>query len=220
MDRLNFVPAYIRGAAPLAVLGALFALASLHPIADAFDIKALDMPALVSILVVFALISAITERAVEVLMLMRFGPDDRVAGEKMRLLAAAEDVLLARDGHQTEQADPPKDPKGNLSTPAEVQSGEDLLQRIAALETRRQSEVRTRSFWAGICSLILSMAMALIGYRFLDQLVSVSASVSDDSTRGTVFLSLDVVVTTLLISGGAEWFHRIAMVFTPNSTRS
>lgn len=206
-------------AAPLIILAGLYGAASLAPPIPRIDIGPLDPSKFASTLLLFAVLAAVVERAVEVLMMLRFGAGGSVADQKLRAIQAVDALLDDQAASRLAMADTPQERLAILSALASPEdSDQELGARLREIEAGRRVEKRKRSLWAGLCSLTLSLAIALNGFLLLGQLVS--SAEPDALGTGTGFSLVDVVVTALLISGGAEWFHRSAKTILEQTSAS
>lgn len=90
-----------------------------------------------------------------------------------------------------------------------------LLQEKRDKEPQRQALQAKKKRAATIAALILSLAVAVVGLRVLAQFVPTDAlgAVAQGSYQPQAFRALDIFLTALLLSGGADGIHQLLKGF-------
>lgn len=146
-----------------------------------------DFPDIVQKLLGLALIALIIERALEVFMTTwRGGEADRIK----------EEVQLAREIHEK--------PKASASaTKILVKAQTDL--------TAHSNQTRNRSFLLGS---LIGITISLLGVRALEIVLNYQNLATSAPRQMNILVILDIVLTGLLLGGGADGIHKIVGTFT------
>lgn len=183
----------------LLVLGIVLALPndlSLIPLGS------LDTKGFISVLLIFAVLAACVERAVEVLMSLCFSKQSpaEVAYKAARAAVATE---LAIETQRMDQTAAPQERLAILQS----WSSEPLAEKKRIWTVEYQKAKPTRTLWATSFSLLLSAVLAANGLLLISQLIHLSATDPDATLDNQTLRWMDAVVTTFVLAGGAEWFH-------------
>jgi hypothetical protein len=68
--------------------------------------------------------------------------------------------------------------------------------------------------WAFLVAFVMSLLVALMGVRAIEMLVQQDAVASIPTSQQSLFVWVDVWVTALLLTGGAEGIHKVVNAFT------
>lgn len=184
----------------LVLLGLILALPGKLPLIPLTGFAPQEFAA---ILVIFALLAAMIERAVEILMLLRFkrsGPAE-AAFQAARSAVVTE---LAVERQRLSQADTAQERLAVI----ESWNGQALGERKRQSVEEKERAKPVRTLWALLFSILLAGVLAANGLLLVSQLINLAAVDASEALDNWVLLWIDAVLTTLVLAGGAEWFHR------------
>lgn len=173
----------------------------------------------------------VIERSVEIYIKNRFGEEEaeimrpaRIAGRSVRLykdaLDAAAAAILPTTGTEAETSAAVAAKYEHVSSmQAELDKArKTLLTEKAKTEVSMQGLKTRKKRAATIAALGLSLAVAVVGLRVLAQFVPAeSFATVAEAMKGTAqlqaFHAIDIVITALLLSGGADGIHQLVNGF-------
>lgn len=192
--RNNFAPVLVVG-----IVAAMLLASKANEFQSTGDF---DFGKFLSSLVVFAVMAAIVERSVEVLMLIRFRSEKSPEQIALACAKAARNEQHLQEASRLKTAASPQE---RLAIMKEWEQGP-LRQIAQEAEEARLKHQPLRTRWGVFFSVSISCAIATSGFLVLHEIVAAS---SGSLELPKPFLWSDTLVTTLLIAGGAEGIHRL-----------
>ncbi|MEM9584628.1 MAG: hypothetical protein AAGA08_16075 [Pseudomonadota bacterium] len=187
-----------------------------------------------------AFMALVIERAVEIYIKNRFSDEEATLKRDLRL--AATSVRVYKDALAATAATVVPSVSSEAETTAAVAAKydhvDDLRQKLETsrdtlLDAKRKAEPHLQALQASkkraatIAALLLSLAVAIVGLRILAQFIppetlatgttaAVARSVTDTVTsqfQVQAFHAIDIILTALLLSGGADGIHQLVKDF-------
>lgn len=166
------------------------------------------MPNLLSALGVVAVLAVLLERAVEILLSLICGPEELRVKTQDKIRAQAQSEALAHEKTMLEAMQTPEERLAFLSEGGGAARMASLNENDSeTLETRTKSatDLRiTKQYLSTLMLTVIGGALAAAGVRILAQVfgADVVASVG-------MLQMLDIVITTLVLGGGAQGVHEL-----------
>lgn len=176
---------------------------------EALDVSFTEiMPNLLSALGVVALLALLLERAVEVLLSIICGPEELRVKTQNRVRAQAQAETLAHEKAILEAMQSPEERLAFLSEgggAARMASLNESDSEALEERTKAATDLRiTKQYLSTLMLTVMGGALAACGVRILAQVFGADVVAGN----GTLQM-LDIVVTTLVLGGGAQGVHEL-----------